>query len=159
MNARNGTSLTADGLAEWAPAFWEKVQRSEGCWIWRGTERPDGYGWLALRRRERGQLPHRVAFALAHGALPSGKHVHHICGVRLCVRPDHLMLVAPAEHPFHDARNVARANRERGTCRHGHAFTEMNTYVDNTGSRHCRACHRETELRRYYRIKATKVAA
>ena len=38
---------------------------------------------------------HRVAYTLAHGAIPSGGRVLRRCGTSSCVNPEHLYLVAP----------------------------------------------------------------
>ena len=42
---------------------------------------------------------HRVAYTLAHGAIPSGGRVLRRCGTSSCVSPQHLYLVGPAEAP------------------------------------------------------------
>lgn len=46
------------------------------------------------------------------------------------------------------SRVIERALREIPTqtpqCPHGHPYDATNTYVASDGTRHCRACHRET---------------
>ena len=42
---------------------------------------------------------HRVAYTLAHGAIPSGGRVLRRCGTSSCVSPQHLYLVAPPGEP------------------------------------------------------------
>src|SRR4051812_41938878 len=37
-------------------------------------------------------------------------------------------------------------------CRHGHLLDEANTYIDPSGNRACRACHRERN--REWRVRA-----
>jgi hypothetical protein len=39
-------------------------------------------------------------------------------------------------------------------CGNGHEYTVENTRVDADGRRHCRACHRERQLRRWHRNRA-----
>lgn len=59
------------------------------CWIWQKATRADGYG------AEQGRLAHRSYYERCLGPIPEGLHVDHLCGVRLCVNPDHLEAVTP----------------------------------------------------------------
>lgn len=44
-------------------------------------------------------LAHRAAFLREYGYLPDkGRHLHHLCSVRSCVRGDHLRDVSVKEH-------------------------------------------------------------
>ena len=38
-------------------------------------------------------------------------------------------------------------------CRNGHDYDQKNTYLSKTGKRHCRECHRITELRRLHKTE------
>ena len=48
---------------------------------------------------------------------------------------------------------VRRGTRLPSICRNGHPYDEANTYVSPTGARHCRACWRAKEKRKYYKNK------
>lgn len=68
------------------------VDHATGCWVWARSLRHNGYGALQLSGRN--WSAHRWAFHhLVHPASDS-EVVHHTCGVRACVNPDHLQAVA-----------------------------------------------------------------
>ena len=78
--------------------FWSRIERhASGCWLWTGHSNTKGYG--ATTREDGSRVyAHRLSFELHHGAVPSGMQVDHVCHVRLCVNPDHLRVVSPAEN-------------------------------------------------------------
>jgi len=70
--------------------FLVRVEITPTCWLWTGPQ-ASGYGQLFFQGRK--QVAHRIAWQLAHGAVPSdGQCVLHRCDVPLCVRPSHLWL-------------------------------------------------------------------
>lgn len=80
--------------------FWLYVDMSAGpdaCWPWHGDQfydslnRPTGYGSAYWRRGYTGA--HRVAWMLNSGFyIPPGLVVDHMCEVKWCVNPDHLLV-------------------------------------------------------------------
>ena len=79
-------------------------------------------------------LAHRVAWEQAHGPIPEGHDIHHLCENKACVNVEHLACLTPAEH-----------KRLHRTCPHG----DEDRYVNpTTGRSQCRACNRESFRKR-----------
>lgn len=72
--------------------FWEKVSKTESCWIWEATLTRKGYGMVSVEGKAR--QAHRVSWSLANGPIPNGMLVDHICHNHACVNPEHLRLAS-----------------------------------------------------------------
>jgi hypothetical protein len=73
--------------------FIARVRLGDGCWLWQGGRCAGGYGVL---RGDGGRvfLAHRFSYLMFVGEIPAGLEVDHLCGVKACVRPEHLEAVS-----------------------------------------------------------------
>jgi hypothetical protein len=87
------------GRRPFTDRFWEKVHKTEGCWLWTAASKKEGYGVIGAPDKPRRLLrAHRVSWEMAHGPIPPGMDVCHRCDVPACVRVDHLFLGAAADN-------------------------------------------------------------
>lgn len=78
-------------------AVFARTKRGEGgCLIWTGGQ--DGKGYGVQRYEGRDQPAHRVVWKLAHGEIPEGYRVNHVCHTPLCVALPHLNLATQSEN-------------------------------------------------------------
>lgn len=124
--------------------FWSRVDKTDGCWVWRGSTSGRGVRYGALRRNGVTKRAHRVAWEIASGAtIPDGMLVCHRCDFGLCVRPSHLFLGTHQDN-MRDAaakgRNNTAGNSAKTECKRGHPLSGDNLFIRSNGSRECRTC-------------------
>lgn len=79
-----------------AERFWEKVSKTETCWLWTGHRYLDGRGVLMAEDQRTSDAAHRVSWRLHFGAIPVEAQIGQTCRNPGCVRPDHLRLLQRA---------------------------------------------------------------
>jgi len=109
-------------------AIEKKFVIKEEHWIWIGAT-ARGYGYIS--RYGRMIQAHRFFFQMYKGVIPPKSDIHHICGIRNCVNPEHLTAT--------DQKHRGLERRLRTHCPHGHPFDDENTLWIN-GNRFCHEC-------------------
>lgn len=72
--------------------FWDRVEKTENCWLWVGGKNRAGYGRLDFGGKS--MLAHRLSWSLEIGEIPEGAFLDHMCHEPSCVNPDHLRLAS-----------------------------------------------------------------
>lgn len=141
--------------------FWNKVHRTDKCWIFLGAKDKAGYGRININKINR--TAHRVSYELVFGKIKGNKMVVcHKCDNPPCVNPDHLFLGTYKDNT-QDMIIKGRkcnltsdnVNSRKTKCPKKHSYTKENTgYKKNKGSigRYCKKCVKD----RYYAKKRTK---
>jgi hypothetical protein len=128
-----------DPLARFLPKV---VVVAGGCWQWLGARGGSGsaYGVFGKGGRGNSGYAHRWSYEHFVGPIPDGYDIDHLCRNPTCVNPAHLEAV-PHRENLRRGDTFAAANAAKTHCKHGHEFTEENTYITSSGSRSCRRCH------------------
>lgn len=71
-----------------ASRFWQRVDKSAGCWLWTAAKSKAGYGQIRCDGKVR--YAHRLSYEWAFGSIPAGLHICHKCDTPACVNPAHL---------------------------------------------------------------------
>lgn len=132
--------------------FWNKVKKTDTCWIWVGYHNEAGYGMINIKNKP--YRAHRLAYEMLVGPIPEGLHIDHLCRVRDCVNPAHMEPVTNLENTRRGIGGLMASKRNAAIthCRQGHEFTPENTVMRGSKTRKfrgCRLCVKEWNKKRY----------
>lgn len=76
----------------WDQRFWNLVEKTEECWLWKGAVIKTGYGLFQVHPDHwiKTSTVHRIAYQLTRGEIPKKHKVFQSCKNKICVNPDHL---------------------------------------------------------------------
>lgn len=143
--------------------FWQKVNKSGPipivrpdlgpCWIW--TASTDNHGYGQFNNGTTIVKAYAHATTLAGIEVPRGYTRDHLCRVRLCVNPEHIEVVTRGENVRRGeaGQKTGAKNRAKTHCKHGHEFTDDNTYINSNGNRACKTCMRARSSAAYLKRK------
>ncbi len=66
------------------------------CWIWQGGIGGPGYGQLYIGGVS--TYAHRYYYEQRHGSIPTGRELHHLCEIKTCCNPSHLVTLTRKDH-------------------------------------------------------------
>lgn len=133
-----GDAAPAYMRAPLSERFWSKVDKQgpDECWQWLAAKQRNGYGVIGLGGHDgRMVRTHRVSYELAHGPIPEGLIIDHLCRNRGCVNPAHLEAVDQRTNLLRGTGASAR-NHVKSTCPQGHPYSGVNS----RGDRICHTC-------------------
>ena len=137
--------------------FFEKVEKTDSCWLWTGYRNPVGpkgnYGIIRSDTKRTMIKAHRASWEIHNGPIPDDACVLHKCDNPPCVNPDHLFLGTQRSN-WYDMLEKRRHYKHNWThCKRGHAFSEHGR-IRKDGSRTCKVCERDVAKVRIERIRS-----
>lgn len=108
------------------------TRRDGDCIVWVGVLANGGYAQVQIGSKK--VAAHRASYELAHGPIPDGLELDHLCRNRRCVRVEHLEAVSPRVNVLR-SRGPAAVNFRKDRCPRGHAY-----HLTVSGRRRCHQC-------------------
>lgn len=127
--------------------FWSKVEKTNGCWIWKSCKSHNGYGLFKVSPKM--MRAHRVSWEMANGSIPDGMQVNHTCDNPACVNPFHLYAGTQKQNR-EDA--VARGRTAKGSKSGSYTHPESRRTGEDNGNSKLTNAQRD-EVRRSYLAK------
>lgn len=119
--------------------FFEKVDKTDSCWLWLGAKDRKGYGFF------KGKRAHRASYEMFNGPIAESLLVCHTCDNPPCVNPEHLWLGTNHENILDSTKKGRRAQQKVTHCPQDHEYTPENTSIYKN-MRRCKECQRYREL-------------
>ena len=117
-----------------SPLFWNKVNKTDTCWLWTGCLNHRGYGAYGRFKA------HRIVHLMFGGSFAPGYETDHLCRVHNCVNPKHIEAV-PKRVNILRGESFSAKNAAKTQCPYGHP------YGLSGGRRSCLECRKESNKR------------
>src|ERR1700749_4969342 len=108
MGRIRGNKLKWYELEKAKERFFNKVTKTDNCWLWIGGTINKGYGNFTWGRGVN-ILAHRFSYEIHKGKIPEGKIILHSCDNPICVNPEHLTIGTQQDN-VNDMMNKNRMN-------------------------------------------------
>jgi hypothetical protein len=107
--------------------FWQRVEKTDSCWLWLGPKDKAGYGLTKIRVNGRWitKRAHVVSF---NKDIPAGMQCDHTCNNTGCVNPDHIEVTTPWENNRR-GNSAAAKNARKTHCSNGHELVDGAYYL------------------------------
>lgn len=141
--------------------LFNKVIKTDDCWLWTGSKNRWGYGNISVREngKEKVYAVHRLVLQLEEIIIPENMVVDHLCRVRNCVNPKHLEIVTQRENILRSLqfrpKHINNYNSRKTMCKYGHLYTEDNIYICPKGKRECKICRKDAVTK--YRLSRVSI--
>lgn len=140
--------------------FFDFVERTETCWLWRGYLNAPGYGQMKVG--DRAMYAHRWAYEHFVGPIPEGLEIDHLCRVPACCNPAHLEAVTRRVNVLRST-SFSAIHAAKTHCPANHPYDAENTRFARTPrgglTRRCRICTRAKNKRSDAKRRAARRAA
>lgn len=136
--------------------FWAKTRElPSGCIEWTYGLNENGYGLFT--NGSGSNLAHRWLWEQEHGPLDPKTHLdHYRYPEKGCIGPACIRHVRPTTAQENTLRGatIAAENKAKTHCPKDHPYAGPNLLIEKDGSRRCRTCRNEGQVRRYHLRKA-----
>ncbi len=130
--------------------FWNKVKKTDTCWLWTGSNNGSGYGEIRIKNKK--FYTHRLSYEWAKGKIPIGFQIDHLCKNRDCCNPDHLEAVAPKINV--QRGNTSKPHFIKTHCINGHLYEKYEYKRTDGKGRNCSECVRNASREYQHRKRA-----